>query len=85
MKSIIVVLISIFCKAGTLTNYNNKVQYKLVCPDANYQTCFFDINVQVGDYMYVSYDKKDTAIVIVGNSPRDTYIYRTTGNFIFAE
>lgn len=83
MKSILLIVISFFCKAGTLTNYQTNIQYKLECPDSRYESCFFDVELPMGDYMYVSSDKEDTTILMVTDTKYDTYIYRTTGNFIF--
>ncbi len=82
MKIVIATIISFFCQAGTLTHYENNFQYKLECPDKKFSYCFFDLELPIGGYMYLSEDKKDTSILIVGNSLRDTYIYKTTGKFI---
>ena len=83
MKILLATFISFFCQAGTLTNYQTNVRYKLECPDPKYQSCFFDIELPIGDYLYVSNDKKDTTIFIIEDSKFNSHIYKTTGNFIF--
>ena len=85
MKILLVTLISFFCKAGTLTNYESTIRFKLQCPDENRQSCFFNVDIPMGEYLYISNDKKDTTILLIGDSQHDTYIYKTTGDFIFVD
>jgi len=59
MRLLSLVLISLFCKPGTLTNLADKHKTVLKCPATETQ-CYFDINLPFGDYQYVSEDQKDT-------------------------
>jgi hypothetical protein len=84
VKTFTFVLLSFFTKSGTLTNYETKIRYQLECPEGNYSSCYFDIQLSSGFYEYISYDKKDTTFLLVGRGKSDIYIYKTTGEFILS-
>jgi hypothetical protein len=72
-------IITIFCNEGVLRSYENNQNFILNCPDITNKTCFFEMDIPKGHYMYISDDKKDTSVILVTNT--DVFLYKYSENF----
>lgn len=68
---VLLFIFSFFARPGILTGPSN---FRMTCPDEE-ETCFFNLDLDRGKYMYVSMDAKDTVIFRVRGE--DLFILQT--------